>query len=64
MLDPKVFTRKLRKKVWDVFQTMRDETEFLKELAEKEPERFNTFIDNEFTNEEAMRLKFLLTKHP
>lgn len=60
MLDERVLIKKVRKKVWNTFNNMWDEVDFLEQLKKTQPDRYSSFLDNEFTREEGMRIEVWL----
>jgi hypothetical protein len=60
MIDERLLMKKVRKKVWNTFQSMWDEVDYLAILKRNDPGRFTRFLDEEFTREEGLRIEALI----
>jgi hypothetical protein len=63
MIDEKKLLARVRKKVWDTFQTTHDEIEFLAELRHTELSCLEHFLENEFTREEVLHVQELIRSY-
>ncbi len=57
MIDDRKLTRKIHKKVWEEFQTLDDEVDFLARLKQQDPARYAKFLETAFTREEGIRIE-------